>query len=170
MRILGLTSLIICGVVFIGTAAFAQPAPPPAATPAPQPIPYGTPITLDQAKAAAAAAVAEAKKNNWYYAVAIVEPTGDLVYFERMDGTQYSSLMTAQNRARSAAQFRRPTKALADRVAQGDLSVMSLAGAVWSEGGVPIVVNGKLIGAIGASGGTQRQDGQVAKAGVDAVK
>jgi uncharacterized protein GlcG (DUF336 family) len=79
-------------------------------------------------------------------------------------------LRTAQNRARSAAIFRRPTKALADRVAQGDLTVMSLDGAVWSEGGVPIVVNGKLIGAIGASGGTQPQDGQVAKAGADALK
>jgi uncharacterized protein GlcG (DUF336 family) len=170
MRSFRLAVLIICGTIVIGPAAFAQPAPPPAATPAPPPAPYGTPITIEQAKTAAAAAIAEAKKNNWNYAVAIVEPSGDLVYFERMDGTQYSSLRTAQNRARSAAIFRRPTKALADRVAQGDLTVMSLDGAVWSEGGVPIVVNGKLIGAIGASGGTQPQDGQVAKAGADALK
>ena len=142
-----------------------QPATPPAA-----PAVYGIPLTIDQAKAAATAAIAEARKNNWSYAVAVVEPTGDLVYFERMDNTQYASAAIAQARARSAALFRRPTKAFADRVSQDDLSVFSLTGAVWSEGGVTIVLNGKVIGAIGASGGTQPQDGQVAKAGADAVK
>jgi glc operon protein GlcG len=135
-----------------------------------QPPPYGAPITADQAKAAAVAAVAEAKKNNWFYAIAIVEPSGDLVYFERMDNTQYASTRIAQARARASALFRRPTKAFAERVSQNDLSVLSLAESNWSEGGVPIVVGGKLIGAIGASGGTQPQDGQVAKAGADAVK
>jgi uncharacterized protein GlcG (DUF336 family) len=138
---------------------------------APPPPPYGAPISVDQARAAATAAIAEAKKNNWLYAVAVVEPSGDLVYFERMDNTQYASTQIAQVRARASALFRRPTKAFADRVAQqNDLSVFALTGANWSEGGLPIVVNGKLIGAIGASGGTQPQDGQVAKAGVDAVK
>jgi uncharacterized protein GlcG (DUF336 family) len=135
------------------------------------PPPYGMPISVDQARAAADAAVAEAKKNNWYYAVAVVEPSGALVYFERMDNTQYASAQIAMDRARTSALFRRPTKAFADRVAQqNDLSVLSLAGSNWSEGGVPIIVNGKLIGAIGTSGGTQPQDGLVAKAGADAVK
>ena len=135
------------------------------------PPPFGMPISVEQARAAAGAAVAEAKKNNWYYAVAVVEPSGALVYFERMDNAQYASTQIAQDRARASAVFRRPTKSFADRVAQqNDLSVMSLAGSSWSEGGVPIVVDGKLIGAIGASGGTQPQDGQVAKAGADAVK
>jgi uncharacterized protein GlcG (DUF336 family) len=135
------------------------------------PPPYGMPISVDQARAAADAAVAEAKKNTWLYAVAVVEPSGALVYFERMDNTQYASAQIAMDRARTSALFRRPTKAFADRVAQqNDLSVLSLAGSNWSEGGVPIIVNGKLIGAIGTSGGTQPQDGQVAKAGADAVK
>ena len=131
---------------------------------------YGAPISIDQAKAAAAAAIAEAKKNNWFYAIAIVEPAGDLVYFERMDNTQYASARIAQARARASALFRRPTKAFAERVSQNDLSVLSLADSNWSEGGIPIIVGGKQIGAIGASGGTQPQDGQVAKAGADAVK
>jgi glc operon protein GlcG len=167
MRRLSLSVSMLCAVCVLGSHAFAQQAQPPAAPPPP----YGAPITSDQAKAAAAAAIAEAKKNNWFYAVAVVEPTGDLIYFERMDNTQYASIKIAQARARSAALFRRATKAFSDRVSQkNDLSVLSLADANWSEGGVPIVVNGKLIGAIGASGGTQPQDGQVAQARADAVK
>ena len=157
-------SLIFALALHIGSA-MAQ-TQTPAASP-----PFGMPISVEQARAAADAAVAEAKKNNWYYAVAVVEPSGALVYFERMDNTQYASTQIAQDRARASAVFRRPTKAFADRVAQqNDLSVLSLAGSSWSEGGVPIVVDGKMIGAIGASGGTQPQDGQVAKAGADAVK
>jgi uncharacterized protein GlcG (DUF336 family) len=174
MRFAVTTSTLALAVVLLGAAADAQQPTPPAAPAAPLPAaaaaPYGTPITIDQAKAAAAAAVAEANKNNWNYAVAIVEPNGALVYFERMEGTQYSSANIAENRARASARFRRPTKAFADRLAQNDLTVFALEGAVPSEGGVPIIVGGKLIGAIGASGGTQPQDGQVAKAGADAVK
>ncbi len=160
MRRLSLSISLLCVSCMLGGPAIAQQGPPP----------YGAPISVDQARAAAAAAVAEAKKNNWFYAVAVVEPSGDLVYFERMDNTQYASTRIAQARARASALFRRPTKAFADRVSQNDLSVFSLAEANWSEGGVPIIVNGKLIGAIGASGGSQPQDGQVAKAGADAVK
>jgi uncharacterized protein GlcG (DUF336 family) len=169
-----LVTFLLSAALLFGAEARAQTPPPaaaPAAAPAAPPPPYGAPITTDQAKAAAAAAIAEAKKNNWFYAIAVVEPSGDLVHFERMDNTQYASTKIAQVRARSAALFRRPTKAFADRVAQqNDLSVLALVDANWAEGGVPIVVNGKLIGAIGASGGTQPQDGQVAKAGADAVK
>ena len=166
MRYLNLSLSLMCALwLLCGPSAAQQPqaaAPPP---------PYVMPISVEQARAAAAAAVAEAKKNNWLYAVAVVEPSGALVYFERMDNTQYASAQIAQDRARTSALFRRPTKSFADRVAQqNDLSVLSLAGSNWSEGGVPIIVDGKLIGAIGASGGTQPQDGQVAKAGADAVK
>jgi glc operon protein GlcG len=165
MRCLSMSLSLIFALWLVGEPALAQTQAPAA------PPPYGAPITSDQAKAAAAAAVAEAKKNNWFYAVAVVEPSGALVYFERMDDTQYASARIAQDRARASALFRRPTKAFADRVAQqNDLSVLSLAESSWSEGGLPIIVNGKLIGAIGASGGTQPQDGQVANAGVDAVK
>lgn len=166
MRYLNLSLSLMCALwLLCGPSAAQQPQ---AAAP---PSPYGMPISVEQARAAAAAAVAEAKKNNWLYAVAVVEPSGALVYFERMDNTQYASAQIAQDRARTSALFRRPTKAFADRVAQqNDLSVLSLAGSNWSEGGVPIIVDGKLIGAIGASGGTQPQDGQVAKAGADAVK
>jgi uncharacterized protein GlcG (DUF336 family) len=165
MRYLGPSLSFVVTLLLLGEPAIAQTQTPAA------PPPYGLPISVEQARAAADAAVAEAKTNNWSYAVAVVEPSGALVYFERMDNTQYASTQIAQDRARASAVFRRPTKSFADRVAQqNDLSVLSLAGSSWSEGGVPIIVNGKLIGAIGASGGTQTQDGQVAKAGADAVK
>ena len=169
MRRIVLCISLLCAVCLFGAHTFvrqveAQGGPPPSSS-------YGAPISIDQAKAAAAAAIAEAKKNNLFYAVAIVEPSGDLVYFERMDNTQYASTKISQARARTSALFRRTTKSFADRVAQqNDLSVFALVDANWSEGGVPIVVGGKVIGAIGASGGTQQQDGQVAKAGADAVK
>jgi len=100
-------------------------------------------------------------------AIAIVEPSGDLVYFRRMDGTQYASAKVAQSKAISAAIFRRSTKSFRERLAQGDLSPMALVGAVASDGGVPIVVDGKIIGAIGVSGGA---DDAVAQAGADALK
>jgi uncharacterized protein GlcG (DUF336 family) len=131
----------------------------------------GETINLEQAKKAAAAAEAEAKKNNWAMAVAVVGPTGDLVYFAKIDGTQYGSIPIAQHKARAAALFKRPTKAFEDRVAAGGAGIasMTLDGMIASEGGVPIVVGGKLIGAIGMSGGTGAQDGQVATAGAAAV-
>jgi glc operon protein GlcG len=133
---------------------------------------YGTPITADAAKKAAAAAIAEARKNNFTMAIAIVDPNGFLVYFEKMDNTQNGSVNIALDKARSAALFKRPTKVFQDALAAGGegLRLLGLQGAVPVDGGLPIVVAGKVIGAIGASGGTSAQDGQVAKAGVDAVK
>jgi uncharacterized protein GlcG (DUF336 family) len=133
---------------------------------------YGTPVNVDTAKKVAAAAVAEAKKNNFTMAVAIVDPNGTLVYFEKMDNTQNGSAPVAIDKARSAALFKRPTKAFQDIVAAGGegLRILALQGAVPVDGGFPIIVAGKIIGAIGASGGTSTQDGQVAKAGADAVK
>jgi uncharacterized protein GlcG (DUF336 family) len=133
---------------------------------------YGTPVNVDTAKKVAAAAVAEAKKNNLTMAIAIVDPNGTLVYFEKMDNTQNGSAPVAVDKARSAALFKRPTKAFQDIVAAGGegLRILALQGAVPVDGGFPIIVAGKIIGAIGASGGTSTQDGQVAKAGADAVK
>ena len=135
-------------------------------------IPYGLPIALEMAKQAAAPALAEARKNNWTMAVAIVDAAGNLVYFEKMDATQTGSVAVAIDKARSAALFKRPTKALQDALAAGGegLRVLALQGAVPVEGGLPLVLDGKFIGAIGVSGGTSPQDGQCAKAGADAVK
>jgi glc operon protein GlcG len=133
---------------------------------------YGTPITADVAKKAAAAAIAEARKNNFTMAVAIVDPNGFLVYFEKMDNTQNGSVNIAQDKAKSAALFKRPTKVFEDGLAAGGagLRLLELDGIVAAEGGLPIIVAGKIVGAIGASGGTGAQDGVVAKAGADAVK
>jgi uncharacterized protein GlcG (DUF336 family) len=133
---------------------------------------YGPPITLDAAKKIAVPAFAEARKNGWTMAVAIVDPAGDLVYFERMDNTQLGSINTAILKARSAAHFKRPTKVFQDMVASGGegLRALGLEGAMPVEGGIPLVVDGKIIGAIGASGGTSAQDGQCAKAAADQMK
>lgn len=134
--------------------------------------PYGTAINADAAKKIAAAAIAEAKKNNWAMAVAVVDPAGYLVYFERMPDTQLGSVDVAQEKAKSAALFRRPTKVFQDAVAGGGvgLRMLGLKGAVPVEGGIPIVVDGKVIGAVGASGGTSEQDGRTAQAGANAMK
>ena len=130
---------------------------------------YGSSITLDQAKQAAAAAIAVARKNNWAMAVAIVDTAGLLVYFEKMDDTQTGSVVVAQAKARSAALFKRSTKVFQDRLASGGdgLLVLRLEGAVPVEGGIPLVIDGKIVGAIGVSGGTSPQDGQCAQPAVD---
>ena len=136
------------------------------------PNPYGASINDETAKKVAAAALVETRKNGWTMAVAIVDPAGDLVYFEKMDGTQAASVTIAVEKARAAARFKRPTKALQDQVAAGGdgLRVLGLPGAVPVEGGVPILMDGKIVGAIGMSGGTSQQDGQCANAGAATVK
>jgi uncharacterized protein GlcG (DUF336 family) len=133
---------------------------------------YGSPITLDVAKRAAAAALAEARANKWNMAVAVVDPGGYLVYFERMDDTQHGSAAIAQAKARAAALFKRPTKAFQDTLAAGGegLRVLGLEGAVPVEGGVPLVIGGRIAGAIGVSGGTSAEDGTCARAAADEVK
>jgi uncharacterized protein GlcG (DUF336 family) len=133
---------------------------------------YGPSITGESAKKVAAAALAEARKNNWNMAAAVVDPAGDLVYFEKLDGTQAASVTIAVDKARSSARFKRPTKALQDTLAAGGdgLRVLRLDGAIPVEGGVPILMDGKIVGAIGMSGGTSAQDGQCASAGAAAVK
>jgi uncharacterized protein GlcG (DUF336 family) len=142
-----------------------------AATAVAQTMSYGTSITADTAKKVAAPAIAEARKNNWMMAIAIVDIAGELVYFERMDDTQIGSVDVAISKARSAARFKRPTKAFQDALAAGGegLRILALNGAIPVDGGLPLVVGGKIVGAIGASGGTSAQDGQVAAAGVAAL-
>ena len=174
MRTRFLIALGIGSALALGGAALAQqPAPAPAPAPAAPAAPpeYGPPITNEQAKAVAAAALAEAKKNNWRMAFSIVGPAGELVYFEKMDGTQMASAELAHSKARTAAFYRRPSKIFADQWAAGNTAFTTFPERpVASEGGVPITVNGKIIGAIGASGGTGQQDGVAAAAGAGAAK
>ncbi|MFZ1134051.1 MAG: heme-binding protein [Candidatus Korobacteraceae bacterium] len=136
------------------------------------PNPYGPPISLETAKKIVAPAIAEAAKNNWTIAVAVVDPGGNLVYYEKMDNTQLASAHIAVEKARTAAMFKRPTKAFQDALAKGEenLRILGLPGIVPAEGGFPLVVDGKIVGAIGASGMTSAQDAQCAKAGADSLK
>ena len=133
---------------------------------------YGLSINLETAKKVAASAIAEARRNNWTMAVAIMDTGGHLVYFEKMDGTQTGSARVAMSKGRSAALFKRPTKALQDMVAAGGegLRMLRLEGAVPIEGGLPLLMDGRIVGAIGVSGGTSQQDGLVAKAGAETLK
>ncbi len=134
-------------------------------------IPIGPPVGVEAARKAAAAAVAEAKKNGWLMAVAVVDPDGTLVYFEKMDNVQVGSVAVAQGKARASALYKRPTKAFQDAVAGGGLGVriLGLEGAVPLEGGLPLLVGGKLVGAIGLSGDLSENDGKCAAAGAAAV-
>jgi len=162
--------LSVLAAFSFGGEASAQ-APPPAAPSTAPPPPYGAPIGVTDAKKAAAAAIAEvAKVGSAPDAIAVVDHGGFLIYFERMDNTQLGSVEIAIEKARSAALFRRPSKVFEDALAGGRTAILALRGVVPLDGGVPIISGGKLVGAIGASGGTTQQDGQVAKAGADAIK
>ena len=136
------------------------------------PNPYGLSVGLEAAKKAAAAALAVAVKNHWNMAVAVVDPAGTLVYYEKMDNTQNGSARVAINKARSAALFKRPTRVLQDALAAGGagLRVLALEGAVPVEGGVPLMSDGRIVGAIGISGDTSEHDGQCAQAGAETLK
>jgi uncharacterized protein GlcG (DUF336 family) len=135
------------------------------------PTQYGEPINIEQAKKAAAAAQAEASKNGWAMAITVVGPSGDLIYFEKMDNVQYASVPIAQHKARAAATFRRATKSFEERIATpAGVPALTLDGVIASDGGYPIVVGGKVVGAMGCSGGTGAQDGQTCQAGVNALK
>lgn len=161
-------------MLIIGNNALAQqpasaPAPAaPAVAPAPLPS-LGTSLSLAQAKQAAAAALAEAAKNNWIVAVAITDIAGQLVYFEKTDGTQFGSIQVAIDKSRSAALYRRPTTAFRDAINGGNPGLLTLAGMNAVEGGHPILSGGKVIGAIGVSGVTAPQDGVVARAGAAVI-
>jgi glc operon protein GlcG len=126
---------------------------------------YGTPVTTANAKKIAAAVIAECQKNSWNVAVAVVDPHGYLVYFERMEDTQFASMDIAIGKAKAAATYRRPTRAFADVINKGGPATATLPGVFASPGGMPIMVDGKVTGAVGVSGVTGDQDEQCAKAG-----
>jgi glc operon protein GlcG len=167
----GLAALAVAAVLLTvqHPAGAQQQAPPPAA--AAPPTPYGAPIGFDAAGRAMAAAEDEAKRNGWGVAIAIVDSGGHLVMMHRLDGTQIASIRIAKGKARTALEYRRPTKALEDVIAAGGagLRLLALEGATPLEGGVPIVAGGRMVGAIGVSGVTSAQDAQVARAGAEAA-
>ena len=161
--------IIIAAIAGLSTAVQAQT--PPAA-PVAAPVPnYGAAITLDQAKKMMVAAEAHARANNWQVAIAIVDSSSQLVAFTKLDGTQHVSVSIAQGKAVTSVNFRRPTKALEDGIAGGGagLRILGLPGVTPLEGGIPIVVDGKIIGGIGVSGVLSTQDAQVARAGIEAL-
>jgi uncharacterized protein GlcG (DUF336 family) len=135
-------------------------------------MPYGMPITLDQAKKAMAAAEAEAKKNNWPVAIVILDSGGNMVMMQKLDNTQHGSVDIARGKASTAVNLRRPTKALQDAIAAGgeNLRLLAVHGVYPLEGGIPLVVDGKIVGGIGVSGVTSGQDAQCAAAGQAAIK
>lgn len=155
---------------FVPLAALALAALSPLAGRAQQlPYPYGASIGVEAARKAATAAIAEAKKNGWRVAAAVVDTGGDLVYYERIDGTQSGSTHVSVEKARSSVAYKRPTKAFEDVVTSGKVNYLGLSGAVPLEGGVPLVLEGKIVGAIGVSGATSQQDGVCAQAGAAAI-
>ena len=126
-------------------------------------------VSLEDARKAGAAAAVEAKKNKWNMAIAVVDDGGHLIYFERIDETQFGSVDIAIGKARTAASLKRPTKALEDALNGGQYAILSFPNILPREGGLPINADGKVVGAIGVSGGKSSEDAQVAKAGVDAL-
>jgi uncharacterized protein GlcG (DUF336 family) len=154
---------VVLGAAMLLAAAGADAQAPPA---------YGPAITLEMAKKAVAGAEAEARKNNWPVAIVIVDSSGHIVLLHRLDNTQFGSVEVARQKAWTAVAFRRPSKVFQDGVAGGGagLRLLGLAGATPVEGGLPIMADGKIVGAIGVSGVTGEQDSMVAKAGVDAAK
>jgi len=174
MRITRAASLVVATALLFATApvsAQAPGAPAAPATPAPPPPDYGAPITNEQAKKMMAGAEAEAKKNKWNVVIYIIDSGGQPVMMQRLDGAQWGSIEIARKKAESSVALRRPTKALQDLVSQGGANLRLLTiGYSVLEGGIPIVVGGKIIGGIGVSGVTSQQDAQIAQAGVDALK
>ncbi len=155
-----LACIVVLGLPGIGFAQ--QPAAPS----------YGYPgVTLEQAKKATEAAEAEAGKNNWHMAIVVVSNSGDLIHFARMDDTQFGSTDVAIRKAKTAAAFRRPTKVFQDAI-NGTPPAANIAtlGAIAVEGGLPLIANGKIIGAIGCSGGTAAEDAQACRAGAATIK
>jgi glc operon protein GlcG len=166
MTRLSVISMAACIAVLLSISAYAQqPASPP-----PPPPAIGAPISLEQAKAAIAAATAESKKNGWNHVFAVVDGGGNLIAFEKADLAGNASVNIAEAKAKSSATFRVPTKVYQDRLAGGETFILGLPGMVPAAGGVPIIVNGKIIGAIGVSGATPAQDHQSGVVGAAAVK
>ena len=168
-----LTGLTLgAALIAVGSAVAQQPPNPLDAIPDAMPfnLPYGAPISADKAHEILQAAVAEAKKRSWPMNIAVVDGSGSLVAFERMDGAQMASIEISQHKARAAARFRRETKIREGAIQNGLNYLITLDGVIGSRGGIPLVADGKLVGAIGVSGGTGSQDEVIAKAGVAAFK
>jgi glc operon protein GlcG len=162
LRLSSVLIVVFCGVLCASTLVAQSPAP------------YGAPISLENAKKVGAAASAEAHKNNWNMAIAIVDPDGTLVYYEKMDNTQLGSAKVAVDKARTAALFKRPSKAFQDRLSSGNAGMpvlgLGIEGAMPLEGGIPLMIDGHIVGAVGVSGDSSDHDGQCAQAGVDTLK
>jgi glc operon protein GlcG len=166
-------------LVPLAALLLAQNSPPPKPGAPPQggpamgspTTPIGMSVTIEVAKKAASAAAADARKNGWFMAIAVVDPAGTLVYYEKADNTQLGSAVVAIDKARSAALYKRPTKVFSDLLAKGpeNVRILKLTGAMPVEGGVPIIVDGKLIGGLGVSGDKSENDNQCAMAGVGAL-
>ena len=162
-------ALFLVVMVITGYSTIVQAQKNPASTPI---LVYGDPITLQQADQIMTSAIQESTNNGWTMAVAIVDAGGNLIAFKRMDNTQVGSIAVAMGKAKTANNFKRPTKVFEDAVAAGGigLRILSLPDVVPLEGGEPILLNGKVIGAIGVSGMSSAQDAQVARAGIAALK
>jgi glc operon protein GlcG len=172
-----LLTIAMLFVAFLGAGPIRaqQPAPPNPldAVPEKMPfdIPYGTPISLERAEAAIAATMAEAKKHDWKLNVAVVDSGGNLVAFKRMDGAQLASIQISEHKARAAVTYRRETKVFEDRIQLNHQPyILTLDGVIASRGGIPLVAGGKIVGAIGCSGGTNSQDEVACKAGAAVIK
>jgi uncharacterized protein GlcG (DUF336 family) len=172
-----LFGVALMSAALLGSTPIGAQQPPPAnpldAVPDKMPfdIPYGTPISLERAAAAVAATVAEAKKHDWKLNIAVVDSGGNLVAFQRMNGAQLASIQISEHKARAAATFRRETKAFENAIQQNNFNyIMTIDGVIASRGGIPLVEDGKLIGAIGCSGGTGSQDEAACKVGAATVK
>jgi glc operon protein GlcG len=167
---------VLGNALLIANPVYAQSPPPPNpldAVPEKMPfdVPYGAPISLERAQAAIAAAVGEARKRGWKMNVAVVDSGGNLVAFQRMDGAQLASIPISEHKARASATYRRETVIFENAVQRSDFKyIMTLDGVIASRGGIPLVEGGKLIGAIGCSGGTGSQDEVTCKVGAATIK
>jgi len=170
------TLVTISGALFGLSPSLAQQAPPPnpldtVPEKIPFDIPYGAPISLERAEAAITATVAEAKKRDWKFNVAVVDTGGNLVAFQRMDGAQLASIQISEHKARAAATFRRETKVFESAIQLNNLNyLITLDGVIASRGGIPLIEGGKIVGAIGCSGGTGSQDEVACKVGAGVIK
>ena len=176
---LALTAVLLIVVAAGAASSGAQQAP---AAPAPYPldnvpdkmpfdVPYGAPISLERATAAITATAAEARKHDWKLCIAVVDSGGNLVAFERMDGAQIASVQISEHKARASATFRRETKVFETGIQQSGYNyILTLDGVIASRGGIPLIEGGKLVGAIGCSGGTGSQDEVACKAGATTIK
>jgi glc operon protein GlcG len=177
MKFRALTGITLAAGMLAAGMAYAQQAAPPAAPPdlnaipdkMPFNLPFGTPIGMDRAQGLVQAAVGEANKRGWSMNVAVVDPGGNLVTFARMDGAQLASIAISEHKARTAARYRRPTRLFEDAVQHGVLYVTTLDDVIASRGGIPLVEDGKIIGAVGCSGGTGSQDEAICTAAANTI-